>query len=383
MLSAQGNHTVFGDEVLAVVLELSGKCWKIGINAGNQKSASIFNATEETPMGRVLEVVKRIEAQREKWQLSNKCKVVVMYEAGQDGFWICREMERRGYIGLVIDPASVPVERHARRAKTDRLDTMKLLSALMGFLRGEMDRMHVIRKPSFEEEDRRQLARARGQLQLEVQQHRQRMSKLLKLIGSWQSVGDDFEKRLIEGQIKQCNGDAIPPALMSRLLDECKRLSLAQEQLSQLEKKLVEQLPPQVQERIKHLQRLKGVGPVGAMRLVLELFWRSFKNRRELGACVGLVSQPYDSGTMRVDQGISKQGNRRIRALLVEMAWMWLRYQSGSKLARWFAQRTSASAENKRGKRIAIVAVARKLVIGLWRYLEQGVIPEGAVLKSG
>lgn len=155
-----------------------------------------------------------------------------------------------------------------------------------------------------------------------------------------------------------------------------------EQQLAALEKSLVKRLPKPVQERIVNLTHLKGVGEVGAMRLVLELFWRDFDNRRQIGACVGLVPQPYDSGESRVDQGISKQGNRRVRALLIEMAWMWLRYQPDSALAHWFAQRTQGSGPNKRGKRIAIVAVARKLAIGLWRYVKDGVIPKGAVLKT-
>ena len=145
---------------------------------------------------------------------------------------------------------------------------------------------------------------------------------------------------------------------------------------------MLAQLPPQVQALIVALARLKGVGWVGAMRLVLELFWRQFNNRREVGACVGLVPQPYNSGDSRVDQGISKQGNRRVRALLIEMAWMWLRYQPDSALARWFMQRTSGATTNKRGKRIAIVAVARRLAIALWRYLKDGVVPDGAQLKA-
>jgi transposase len=170
--------------------------------------------------------------------------------------------------------------------------------------------------------------------------------------------------------------------LQERLAREWERLALAAQQLSALEASLVAKLPAPVQERITRLMRLKGVGQVGAMRLVLELFWRDFTNRRQVGACVGLVPQPYDSGESRVDQGISKQGNRRVRALLIEMAWFWLRYQPTSALAQWFAQRTTGSGPNKRGKRIAIVAVARRLVIALWRYLQNGVIPEGALMKA-
>ncbi|MGF6969147.1 transposase [Paraburkholderia sp. WC7.3g] len=135
-------------------------------------------------------------------------------------------------------------------------------------------------------------------------------------------------------------------------------------------------------ERIDLLTQLNGIGPVGGSRLALELFWRDFHNRREVGACVGLVPQPYDSGESQVDQGISRQGNRRVRALLIEMAWCWIRYQPGSALAQWFNQRTQGTGPNRRVRRIAIVAVARRLAIALWRYLKDGVIPEGAQLKS-
>jgi len=140
-------------------------------------------------------------------------------------------------------------------------------------------------------------------------------------------------------------------------------------------------VPEAVRQRMEQLMHLKAVGPVGAQRLMLELFWRQFNNRREVGACVGLVPQPYDSGESRVDQGISKAGNRRVRALLIEMAWMWLRWQPQSELAQWFAQRTRGAGSNKRAKRIAIVAVARRLAILLWRFLKDGVLPEGVRLK--
>ena len=150
--------------------------------------------------------------------------------------------------------------------------------------------------------------------------------------------------------------------------------------MAALERTLLQQLPAPVQQCIASLAQLKGVGWVGAMRLVLELFWRDFTNRRQIGACTGLVSQPYDSGDSHTDQGISKQGNRRVRALLIEIAWMWLRHQPRSELAQWFARRTAGA--NKRGKRVAIVAVARRLAIALWRYLRDGVVPAGAQLKT-
>jgi transposase len=187
-------------------------------------------------------------------------------------------------------------------------------------------------------------------------------------------------ERLVAGQVRRADGRALPEELWQGVIREWERLELARGQLAALERSLLDQLPQPVQRCIAALAQLKGVGWTGAMRLVLELFWRDFANRRQVGACVGLVPQPYDSGDSHVDQGISKQGNRRVRALLIEMAWMWLRYQPGSELTQWFTKRTTGGA--KRSKRIAIVAAARRLAIALWRYLREGVIPAGAQLKT-
>jgi transposase len=190
---------------------------------------------------------------------------------------------------------------------------------------------------------------------------------------------------LDEGAVCCHDGAPLPSWLLERLRHECARLELVAKQLKALEASTVTDLPKPVRQDMRTLLRLRGVGPVSAFRLTTELFWRKFNNRREVGACVGLVPQPYDSGQSRVDQGISKQGNRRVRSLLIEMAWMWLRHQPASAITKWFAQRTqgiaTAPGAGKRGRRIAIVAVARRLVIALWKYLIDGVIPEGATLK--
>jgi transposase len=207
------------------------------------------------------------------------------------------------------------------------------------------------------------------------------MRKLLRLEGCWESVKDDLQERLERGEVKGRGGRALSAELRERLLRACARLQLVAGQLAQLEQTLPEQLPAAVQERLLQLMQMKAVGLVGAERLLLELFWRDFNNRREVGSCVGLAPQPYDSGASRVDQGISKAGNQRVRALVIEMAWMWLRYQPQSALAQWFMQRTSGTGSNKRSKRIAIVAVARRLVILLWRYLKDGVLPKDVRLK--
>jgi transposase len=382
MLPTQEKDFTLGEEVLAVSLELSKGSWKVGLHDGRRDKPAIHTVSSEAAGARLGQVVGVIEATRKRWGLAAGCRVVVSYEAGQDGFWIHRALGGLGYEVLIVDPASIPVARQARRAKTDRLDVIRLLACLRAWLRGERDQMRVIRVPEVAGEAQRHLVRDRGELQKEIQQHRDRMRKLLRTVGCWVDIEPDFAERLAQGAVRGYDGAVLPPELRERLARECQRLALAQQQLAELQATLVGELAQPVRERITHLTRLKGVGEVGAMRLVLELFWREFGNRRQVGACVGLVPQPYDSGESRVDQGISKQGNRRVRALLIEMAWMWLRYQPHSALARWFAQRTQGTGANKRHRRIGIVAVARRLVIALWRYLKDGVIPEGAQLKA-
>jgi transposase len=243
--------------------------------------------------------------------------------------------------------------------------------------------MHVVHVPSPQDEASRQLMRDRGELQKEVLQHRDRMRKLLATLGCWDEVDHKaFAGRVARNEVKCHDGAPLPPELRERLLRECERLALVTQQLSALEKTRQACEPAPARRRSDDLARLKGIGEVSASRLSLELFWREFSNRRQVGACIGLVPQPYDSGESQVDQGISKQGNRRVRALLVEMAWTWLRYQPSSALTQWFNQRTQGTEPNRRARRIAIVAVTRRLAIALWRYLKDGVIPEGAQLKA-
>lgn len=373
------------DETLTVSLELASKHWKIALQDGRHMRASVHTVRSEGAAERFGEAVALIESTRERWQLPASCRVVVLYEAGQDGFWISRALHKRGYEVVVVDPASIPVERQARRAKTDRLDAIRLMSCLRGYLRGERDRLHAVRVPAPEAEEMRHLIRERGQLQKEVGQHRDRICKLLRTVGCWVKVGPGLLRQLEHGELVCHDGVALPQCLRQRLMRECERMSLVTRQLHELEAALPEQLPAATADSVATLKKLRGIGQVGAHRLVLELFWRQFDNARQVGSCVGLVPQPYDSGQSRADQGISKQGNRRVRALLIEMAWMWLRHQPDSALSKWFMRRTGTGTADpsagKRGKRIAIVAVARKLVIALWRYLKTGEVPEGAELK--
>lgn len=375
--------TAADELLLAASIELASGKWKVALHDGQREKPAIHTVANAKAADRLQAVLDLIDAHKQKWLLPADARVVVSYEAGQDAFWIQRALGDRGIECYVIDAASIPVERHKRRAKTDRLDAIKLVINLRAWLRGERDRMHVVRVPSVQDEASRQIMRDRGQLQKEVLQHRDRMRKLLATLGCWDDVDHHaFHGRLVRGEVLCYDGTPLPPELRERLLRECERLALVEQQFAALEKDRHENLPAPARKRIEDLSRLKGLGPVGASRLALELFWRTFHNRREVGACVGLVPQPYDSGESRVDQGISKQGNRRVRALLTELAWSWLRYQPDSALTRWFYQRTQGTRLNRRSRRIAIVAVARRLAIALWRYLKDGLIPEGAQLKS-
>lgn len=365
---------------LLVSLELACRSWKAALSDGKHEHPAVLKVEECGLWDRLEQFMQRLQEFKCKWRLPPDCPVVLLYEAGQDGFWISRALEARGIRVLIVDAASIPVPRHARRAKTDRLDALQLLDVLSAWLRGERSGVRMLHIPSQEAETHRLLSRERGLLQKEIQQHRDRARKLLRTQGCVHEIDGNFIAHLLAQEVCGADGQPLAQQLWVWLMREAERLELARQQLAGLEKGLLRQLPERVQRCIAMLAQLKGVGWVGAMRLMLELFWRDFANRRQVAACVGLVPQPYDSGDSHTDQGISKQGNRRLRALLIELAWMWLRYQPGSELAQWFARRTAGG--NKRGRRVAIVAVARRLAIALWRYLRDGVMPPGAQLKT-
>lgn len=370
------HRTIF----LALSLELSAASWKLAASDGCRQRPSMFNADAAEAKSRLQQVLDLIARLIAQWGLPRDVPVTVMYEAGQDGFWIARALEAQGIRVLVCDPKSIPVPRDSRRAKTDRLDARLLLENLIAWLRGEQGRFRVVHMPSSQAEASRHLVRNRGLLQKEIGQHRDRMRKLLRLEGCWIERTSDVAALLSAGQLQRWDGSALSAELVQRLEGECKRLAAAQDQLKALESNLVQMLPQPVQQRIVTLQTLYGIGRTGSTRYETEFAWRQFTNRRQVGAAVGLVPQPYDSGQSHQDQGISKASNRRVRSLMIEMAWMWVRYQPDSEITKWYLQRTQGA--GKRMKRVAIVAVARRLAIALWRYVTDGVIPAGAVLKK-
>ena len=254
MRTDQTDMTDAGEVVLAVSLELATAKWKVALHDGRRDSPAIHTVAQLQSAARLQAVLSLIEQHRQKWALPASTRVVVSYEAGQDAFWICRALQARGIECYVVDPASIPVERHKRRAKTDRLDVIKLVINLRAWLRGERDRMHVVHVPSPQDEASRHLMRDRGQLQKEVLQHRDRMRKLLATLGCQDEVGSrKFAGRLARSEVRCHDGAPLPAELHERLLRECERLALAEAQLAALEKARPTSLPEPARERIDHL----------------------------------------------------------------------------------------------------------------------------------
>jgi transposase len=269
----------------------------------------------------------------------------------------------------------VEVNRQRRRKKTDRLDAKKLLKALMRYMWGDKQACSVVRVPSIEDEDDRQLHRELESLKKERTRHSNRIRSLLILHGiRIENPGRrDFKKYL--DSVRLWDGSEIRENLKDRLKREHDRYSQVEEQI----KELVRNKASESMARVRQMLKLKGIGIESSWLLEKEFFsWRKFRNRKEVGSLSGLSPTPYSSGDSKREQGISKAGNRRVRAIIVEISWGWLRHQKESKLTKWFNERFANG--GKRMRRIGIVAVARKLLIDIWRYIEHGVIPEGAIV---
>lgn len=354
---------------LFVSLELGNAKWHVAVTDGGTK---VSEHTVSAGDSATLLIV--IERARARFEASD---VVSCYEAGRDGFWLHRALQAKGVRNHVVDAASIEVNRRQRRAKTDRLDARKLLSMLVRFINGEKKAWAVLRIPSPREEDERRPHRERERLINERRQHVARIKSLLVLHNvRVKKVGG-------RGWLRALQSFALPPRLHTELQRETERLALVEKQIEELERQQAQRIEQETEPGLakqRALQRLYGVGPIGAWTLVRELFaWRTFNNRRQLAGSVGLGSSPYRSGSLQHDQGISKAGNARVRTIMVELAWSWLRFQPDSALSRWYAERFGPS--GGRSRRVGVVALARRLLIALWRFIEHGVLPEGAKLK--
>ena len=332
----------------------------------------------------LLDLIEEVRA-RVSRETGRTVDVISCYEAGYDGFWLHRLLEAHGIRNHVIDPASLQTDRRARQVKTDRIDTERLLRSLMAYLRGEPKVWSVVRVPSVAEEDARRLHRERDRLVSERVQHVNRIKGLCALHGiyDYQPLRPQAMARL--EQLRTAQGISLPPRLKSEIKRELQRLELVVEMIATLEAErdaiVEDEASTHVNaKKIQTLHQLKAIGPEFAAVLVGEIFHRDFNNRRQLASYVGYAPSPFQSGNVAHDQGISKAGNRKGRTTGIELAWLWLRYQPDSDLSVWF--RTRVGTTKGRIRRIAIVALARKLLVALWRYLETGLVPRGAVLKG-
>jgi transposase len=362
--------------ILYVAFELANSTWKMACSDGTKLRHVTVTA------GDLPQVQGALIGARRHFEMGDKVRTVSCYEAGRDGFWLHRYLHSCGIDNVVVDSASLEVNRRLRRAKTDRVDAGKLLTMLMRYHGGEKQLWRVVRVPSREDEDARHLHRELEALKRERTRYRNRIHGILVQQGL--RIRNPSMKKLVKelDLMRTWDGRELPAEMKVRLARVHERLRLVEDQIKSLVKekmqRLKEENPKMAQ--VAQLLRLPGIGPVSSWTFVMEFFgWRRFRNRREVAALAGLTPTPYDSGNRLREQGISKAGNRRVRTLAIEIAWAWLRYQPRSKLSRWFLERFAAG--GSRMRRIGIVALARRLLIDLWRFVEHGVVPEGAEVR--
>ncbi len=363
-------------QTLYMALELSLGKWKIAFGNGINKRIITIEG------GDINRLLEEVEKAKKKFGMPDDVQIISCYEAGRDGFWLHRLLTDIGIQNIVVDSASIEVNRRARHAKTDNIDAIKLLEMLVRYQNGETKVWSVLYIPTASEEDDRRLHRELERLKKERVAHLNRIRSLLILQGAREEPSSNLEGYL--NSIKLLDGSPFPESLKQEILRECERLRIVENQIRSLEKEQRERLKVADTENLKKvilLATLCGIGNASAWVFVMEfLGWRKFNNRKEVASAAGLAPTPYNSGGSQREQGISKSGNNRIRSMIVEIAWFWLRYQPNSKLTIWFNERFAKG--GTRMRRIGIVALARRLLIDLWRYLENGVLPEGAKIKS-
>ena len=365
-----------------VTIELSQKTWLVTLHSPDRDRISRHKLEGGDHAG-LLALLERIRG-RAAGKLGSAPKIVSCYEAGYDGFWLHRLLTAAGITNYVFDPSSIAVDQRARRVKTDRIDGETMLRTLMAYLRGEPRVVRIVRVPTPEQEDARRDTRERDRLTKEQTAHTNRIKALLRLHGF--AVGQPRRRDWLSWLAAQRDwqGQGVPPRVLSEIENEHARLMLVRKQLAALARTPAAADPaPAVAEMVRRselLQRLKSLGLVFAAKLTQEVFYKDFRNRRQVASYFGLAPSPWQSGGTDRDQGISKAGNPRARCSAIELSWLWLRHQPDSELSQWFRQRTLNA--GRRTRRIAIVALARKLMVALWRYLTTGLVPAGAVLKS-
>jgi len=381
-MTTPATRTAYGTTpagTLWMALELSEKNWKLGFTTGpaqKPRERTVTALAQERVLDEITQAKRRLG-------LPEMAPVVSCYEAGREGFWLHRFLEAHGITNPVVDSSAIEVSRRQRRAKSDGLDVRKLLSMLMRYEQGERQVWQVVHVPSVEAEDQRHLHRDLETLKRERARTTARIHGLLSSQGLRVTSLTKLPEQL--DALRLWDGSPLPSGLRQRVLRVYAHHIFLSEQIAAVEaerRALLQTSTDASIDKIRQLMMLKGIGINGAWLLVMEFFgWRAFTNRREVGGLAGFTPTPYQSGESAREQGISKSGNRHVRWMTTELAWSWLRYQPDSALSVWFRERFGSG--GKRLRRIGIVAVARKLLIALWRFLETGGLPEGAVLKEG
>jgi len=377
------NHatvSAFPENTLQGALELSKKSWVLAIQFPDRQQPSLYRIDGGDTEG----LMSKLTSARDRWAKITGAtpSITLCYEAGYDAFWLARLLKAHCIECLVVDAASLQVNRRGRRPKTDRLDVNMLLRAMIAWARGEQHVWSVVRIPSVDEEDLRRSHRERNRLVHERTAHINRIKGLLFAQGIRGHNIKSHGKSLKPDELMTGDGRPLPPRLAHEISRELERLALVQDQLIQIEREFVD-TPTSCKDTEKKrilLQHLKGIGPIVSAVMAREVYYRRFDNRRQVAGFLGLATSPYDSGAVERSQGISRAGSGPLRATLIQAAWLWVRYQQKSALTRWFLERTKG--QGSRVRKIMIVAVARKLAIALWRYVEHGLVPDGAILSN-
>jgi transposase len=361
---------------LYVSFELSKNEWKLAMTSG-------FGVTPwlcTVGSGDLRAVARALTQGRHRFGLAASAAVVSCYEAGRDGFWIHRALTELGVHNRVVDSASIEVSRRARRTKTDCLDALKLVTMLVRVCCGEQHVWHEVRVPSVEAEAARHVSRERTAL---TKEQTRLSNQITSWLTTWGCVASRRVRRTAQWwtTVRDWTNAPLPTSVQARLARAEERLAVIATHIAALEAQqdaVVQAAAPE--SAMARLVRLKGVATISASVLLDEgLVWRAFRNRREIGGLLGFAPAKYDSGDSEHDQGISRAGNAHLQAVSIQLAWNWVRWQPDSALSQWYRQHFG---ERRRARRIGIVALARKLIIALWRYVTTGVVPTGAILKS-
>ena len=375
----QATPSTASANTLHCALELSKKSWLLAIQFPDREQPSLYPIAG----GDAEKLMAKLTQARDRWAKTSGAlpMITLCYEVGYDAFWLARCLKARGVECLVIDPGSLQVSRRGRRVKTDRVDVKTLLRTLIAWCRGERHVWSLVRIPSIDEEDLRRSHRERSRLVRERTAHINRIKGLLFAQGIRDINVKSRYKTLAVDELVTGDGHRLPPRLAGEIAREIRRLATVQEQIAEIERER-DAAPTtcEATERKRNLlSQLKSIGPAISAFLSREVYYRQFANQRQVGSFLGLTPSPYDSGDEERCQGISRAGSGHARAVMIETAWLWIKHQPKSALSRWFVERTAG--QSKRVRKIMIVAVARKLAIALWRYVELGLVPQGAILN--